>query len=207
MALMDSEIPFTTVPFEPSDVGRPIGRMIIYARGVLDADGIALVQKGARALPCKSGNTSTGQGRNSDITWLKRNDYPFLHRRVDNVATKLPGTRIKHQKECLQHSLYGEGMHYTWHRDADPPYNGIVRTWSMSLLLSPADEGGLLEFREGDGVKLAEEIPGDAVFFPSSYYHQVTPVTKGARESLVLWWVGYPHEIMDAARRSAQRSA
>ena len=34
---------------------------------------------------------------------------------------------------------------------------------------------------------------GSVVAFPSFVYHQVTPVTKGTRKSLVVWFCGKPY--------------
>jgi PKHD-type hydroxylase len=33
---------------------------------------------------------------------------------------------------------------------------------------------------------------GSIIVFPSDVHHQVTPVTRGTRESLVGWLMGYP---------------
>ena len=35
---------------------------------------------------------------------------------------------------------------------------------------------------------------GDLLFFPSYLPHEVTPVTKGVRYSLVMWFLGYPFQ-------------
>ena len=43
-------------------------------------------------------------------------------------------------------------------------------------------------------VKVCEEIrpKGSIIVFPSFLYHQVTPITKGTRYSLVMWVLGRP---------------
>jgi len=77
---------------------------------------------------------------------------------------------------------------------------GKVRKLSMTINLSdPNDyEGGDLKI---DTKSLDEESvhnvtqikpQGSLVVFPSYLYHQVTPVTKGTRYSLVVWCLGKP---------------
>ncbi len=61
-------------------------------------------------------------------------------------------------------------------------------------------EGGLLNFdygphsTDGERYKECTEIKpqGSIIVFPSFLHHQVTPVTKGTRYSLVLWITGRP---------------
>ena len=51
-------------------------------------------------------------------------------------------------------------------------------------------EGGELElFAEGNVAPLKQ---GHAIFFASFLQHRVTPVTKGVRKSLVVWFGGTP---------------
>jgi PKHD-type hydroxylase len=60
-------------------------------------------------------------------------------------------------------------------------------------------EGGQLQFQfrnEDDPTttrNCIEILPrGSICVFPSHVWHQVTPVTKGTRYSLVVWSLGYP---------------
>ena len=78
---------------------------------------------------------------------------------------------------------------------------GLVRKISLTINLNePGDyEGGNLKFdfgphAENDRYHLCEEIrpQGSLVCFPSFVHHQVTPVEKGTRYSLVLWILGRP---------------
>ena len=98
----------------------------------------------------------------------------------------------------LQFTTYkgkNEGR-YGWHHDVDfknpHPYH---RKLSLTLQLSdPKDyEGGEFEFESGID-ELPEEYreKGTILIFPSFYKHQVKPVTKGTRHSLVTWVEG-PH--------------
>ena len=83
----------------------------------------------------------------------------------------------------------------------DNNLTGLVRKLSVTINLNnPEDyDGGLLKFdygphNEGNRFHLCEEIKpkGSIIVFPSYVYHQVTPVTRGTRYSLVLWVCGKP---------------
>tara|TARA_B100001057_G_C22772362_1_gene920147 strand:- start:468 stop:1238 length:771 start_codon:yes stop_codon:yes gene_type:complete len=83
----------------------------------------------------------------------------------------------------------------------NPNQIGKIRKLSMTINLNkPGEyEGGNLKFDYGphaSGKRYHEctEIrpQGSVIVFPSYIYHQVTPVTKGTRYSLVLWTLGQP---------------
>jgi len=83
----------------------------------------------------------------------------------------------------------------------NPKMVGKIRKLSMTINLNkPGEyEGGNLKFDFGphnQGKRFHEctEIrpQGSIIVFPSYVYHQVTPVTKGTRYSLVLWTLGRP---------------
>jgi PKHD-type hydroxylase len=78
---------------------------------------------------------------------------------------------------------------------------GKVRKLSMTINLNAPGEydGGNLKFDFGPhftGKRFheCEEIrpQGSLIVFPSFIYHQVTPITRGTRYSLVLWILGKP---------------
>ena len=109
------------------------------------------------------------------------------------------------------------GDFYTWHTDAgsDAYKNGSQRKLSFTLQLShPHDyEGGHFEWLEPqhtfDNLRHNEDIiriddikrrapfsaqeKGSLIVFPSFVHHQVTPVIRGTRISLVGWLVGKPY--------------
>ena len=96
--------------------------------------------------------------------------------------------------EQAQFTEYPEGGFYDWHMDCDvnmahePP----VRKISMTVLLSPENqfEGGDLEvMAPGKKAKLKQ---GHALMFASFLNHRVAPVTRGVRQSLVMWFGGKP---------------
>lgn len=78
-----------------------------------------------------------------------------------------------------------------------------VRKLSMTINLNAPGEydGGNLKFdfgphASGKRFHECEEIrpQGSIIVFPSFVYHQVTPVTRGTRYSLVLWSLGWPFQ-------------
>lgn len=96
----------------------------------------------------------------------------------------------------LQLLRYDKTQHQVWHRD------GVVGTFSnrklsVSVQLSDprAYKGGELQFfPENGGVTPPRDqmTQGTIVFFPAWLVHQVTPVTKGTRWSLVTFVEGPP---------------
>jgi hypothetical protein len=82
-----------------------------------------------------------------------------------------------------------------------PQMIGKIRKLSMSISLNDSSEydGGILRFDLGphntkDRFVECNEIrdQGTIVIFPSFVHHQVTPIKKGTRYSLVSWTLGPP---------------
>jgi len=96
--------------------------------------------------------------------------------------------------EPAQYTEYSIGGFYGWHTDSELVMKNMppVRKISMTLLLNdPKDfEGGELELI--DSKKQPNLKRGHAVFFASFIRHQIKPVTKGNRKSLVMWFGGPP---------------
>lgn len=103
-------------------------------------------------------------------------------------------------------NCYQNGGHYGTHVDSalmrDNDLNLTLRSdLSATVFLSAPEEyeGGelVIEGQYGaQGVKLAA---GDAVLYPSSSLHQVTPVTSGRRVCAILW---LQSAVADAAERA-----
>lgn len=103
-------------------------------------------------------------------------------------------------------NCYQNGGHYGTHVDSalmrDNDLNLTLRSdLSATVFLSASEEyeGGelVIEGQYGaQGVKLAA---GDAVLYPSSSLHQVTPVTSGQRICAILW---LQSAVADAAERA-----
>ena len=84
----------------------------------------------------------------------------------------------------------------------DDNWENKVRKLSVTINLTDPNkyEGGNLKFDLGPHttkkdryIECREIRPrGSMIVFPSHYYHQITPVTKGTRYSLVMWILGKP---------------
>ena len=152
------------------------------------------------------------QKRDSNIVWMSdrwvyKEIQPYVHKANANAGWNFQWDF----SESCQFTKYEKGQYYDWHCDSwDKTYNqpntpshGKIRKLSVTLTLSnPKDyKGGELEFdfRDKDPDKkpsirkCTEILPkGSLVVFPSFVWHRVKPVTKGERNSLVIWNLGYP---------------
>jgi len=135
--------------------------------------------------------------RQSTISWIDFNkmqpmydDLIYLVQKINRNHFGFSDIQIT---EPAQVSEYSKGQFYHWHTDStidmdrEPP----VRKLSMTLLLNDPSkfEGGNLEIA---GKKMSPMKQGHAAIFASFLQHRVTPVTKGVRKSLVVWFNGEP---------------
>lgn len=134
--------------------------------------------------------------RRSSISWLEHNDQSeWVFRKLSHIASSLNASYfnldITGFGESLQLTNYNgsdNGM-YGWHQD----YNAIIsRKLSLVLQLSdPKDyEGGDLQIFAGGTPNTVRKERGLVAAFPSYIMHQVTPVTRGTRQTLVAWVSG-----------------
>jgi len=136
--------------------------------------------------------------RTSHISWIPFNKMNEMYKDIERIMKTTNGNHFGFDgmtlTEPAQYTEYPEGGFYDWHVDNDvnmvhePP----VRKISMTCLLSPENEfeGGDLELMsEGKMAKLKQ---GQAIFFASFIRHRVTPVIRGNRKSLVMWFGGTP---------------
>jgi len=143
----------------------------------------------------KSVDTKT---RLSHISWLPFKALPEMYNTLNGIMQTTNGNHFGFEgmqiTEQAQFTEYSDGGFYDWHIDSEvncvkePP----VRKISMTCLLSHEDEfegGGLELMSEG---KFARPKQGHAIFFASFIRHRVVPVTKGVRNSLVMWFGGTP---------------
>jgi len=132
-----------------------------------------------------------------DDQWVYDLIWPFMTDANENAGWKY---NIVAAESC-QIARYTKGGFYTWHKDGIGAHNGAfnlpdnkflhgnTRKLSMSILLNDDYEGGDLQFRSSSPMQGGE---GAIIVFPSFIEHQVTPVTRGIRYSLVTWFVGPP---------------
>lgn len=81
---------------------------------------------------------------------------------------------------------YKEGQFYTQHTDS---FKAVPRAVSCSFALNDDYEGGEWGFFNREMVIKAPK--GSAVLFPSNfmYPHEIMPVTKGTRYSIITWFI------------------
>jgi len=137
--------------------------------------------------------------------WIYDILNPFIH-----VANEKAGWNFDWDwNETSQFTIYEKGHYYGWHTDqgAAPmkhkSKNINSKTRKLSLTLQLTDrtdyEGGDFQFKwiQNDKKDLLNIITvddakdmGTVIIFPSFIFHQVLPITKGTRESLVNWSIG-----------------
>ena len=136
--------------------------------------------------------------RTSHISWIPFSKMTDMYKDIERVMKATNGNHFGFDgmqiTEMAQYTEYPEGGLYDWHIDSDVNFahEPVVRKISMTCLLSPESEfeGGDLELmKEGKPAKLKQ---GHAIFFASFIRHRVTPVIRGNRKSLVMWFGGTP---------------
>ena len=137
--------------------------------------------------------------------WIYDTIWPYMEGANERAGWKYD---IRYA-EGMQITRYKKGGFYDFHKDGrgdhlstyDEPYNefkhGHVRKLSMTVLLNDNYEGGEFQFATYSQEKCNITTPefnktGMIIVFPSDMEHRVTPVTKGIRYSLVVWFVGPP---------------
>mgnify|MGYP001564227041 CR=1 FL=1 len=140
--------------------------------------------------------------RITDVTWLPwpnqepRTEwiYDIIQQGAIDVNNEVFHFDMRGIGEQIQFTKYLKGGHYDWHMDGGQGAMS-VRKFSMTLQLnSPSDyEGGELCFMDGKDVRQLKPEQGTATWFPSWMLHKVNPVTKGERNSLVVWITGRPY--------------
>ena len=135
--------------------------------------------------------------RRSELAWLESTeDTSWVFTKLSHVASRLNadhfGFDLLGFAEPLQLTNYHESKQgtYTWHQDFGKLQ--ASRKLSMVLQLSePSDyEGGELQILTTNEKTALPKKRGLISVFPVWTLHQVTPVVKGTRQSLVTWISG-----------------
>ena len=135
--------------------------------------------------------------RDSKISWLYPVDkMEFVFRRVTDIVLNL-------NEKYFKFDLFGlnEGFQFTnyeapsgkYGKHIDRAINTSVRKLSISIqLTNPEDyEGGELKLYDGEEEgTVMDKAQGTLILFPSYVLHEVMPVIKGERNSLVTWVTG-----------------
>lgn len=144
-----------------------------------------------------NGSEVNGKVRRSELNWLHKDpDCAWVFEKLASVASKLNsehfGFDLHGFGEALQLTNYDESNQgtYIWHQDFGN--SGVSRKLSMVLQLSdPKDyQGGELQLLTTKEPTSIQKKRGLITVFPAWTLHQVTPVIKGNRQTLVAWISG-----------------
>jgi PKHD-type hydroxylase len=134
--------------------------------------------------------------RESKVSWLYYIDnIEWAFRRVTDITLNL-------NERFFKFDLFGlnEGFQFTnyeapsgkYGKHIDRSINMPVRKLSISIQLTNPEEyeGGELKLYDGEKETVMDKTQGTLIIFPSYVLHEVMPVTKGERNSLVTWVTG-----------------
>jgi PKHD-type hydroxylase len=143
------------------------------------------------------GGVEDSSVRRSELNWMSKNEntswvFETLAHAVSSLNAEHFGFNLTGLSEQLQLTNYREDVKgtYGWHQDFGAA--GVSRKLSLVLQLSdPSEyEGGQLQILIGKEPINMPKKRGLIVVFPSWTVHQVTPVIKGTRQTLVTWVSG-----------------
>lgn len=130
--------------------------------------------------------------RNVSHSWLQFDKFDWLYSLLEEEIRNMNWLNFKYvlnQMEKIDYLEYYAGEEsgkYDAHIDGGINSN---RKLSFSVLLSDPSEydGGDLIIYEGKNPMIVPKRRGMITFFPSNVLHEVTPVTRGVRRSIVSW--------------------
>lgn len=134
--------------------------------------------------------------RKSQISWLYPDDnLDWVYKRITDIVLNL-------NNRFFQFDLHGlnEGLQFTNYKAPSNKYgkhidrglDSLIRKLSLSIQLTDPKEyegGELFLYEDEKGTEMKKE-QGTLVLFPSYILHEVKPITKGERNSLVAWVTG-----------------
>lgn len=134
------------------------------------------------------------QYRKTMVSWLNINSHTEWMYRIFTGAVEEANTHYDYELECietLQFTIYNsaeEGLH---DKHVDPLNWNLPTNRKLTFVLQLTDpseyEGGDLILWNSRNPRVMQKKFGRLLFFPSNILHEVTPVTKGIRYSLVGW--------------------
>ena len=159
---------------------------------------IEIGQKKSVTKATVKNNDTVDEVRKSNIAWLYPSDnMEWAYLRLTEIAQSL-------NERFFKFNLFGmvEGLQFTCYDAPDGFYgmhidkffNGTIRKLSITVQLSNPEEydGGELVLHYGKTPEVMEKQQGKLIAFPSYALHEVRPVTRGTRYSLVAWITGEP---------------
>jgi len=137
--------------------------------------------------------------RKSQLMWIKPGANDWIYDKLAQACIQTNSTKYKFdilgfQTELQLANYEGNGF-FEWHMDFG---SGDISNRKLSITVQLSDpseyEGGELQFMINQHIITAPKEKGTAIIFPSFALHRVTPVTKGARKSIVGWIGGPPYK-------------
>ena len=142
----------------------------------------------------------TDKVRRSKLKWLApNNECRWLYQKIFDLANTANDAcfkfKLHYAEDAFQYTLYEANCagKYDWHIDIGQGTNSLRKLSAVLLLTDPSEfEGGELQIFTSNQPRTVPLKKGSIVFFPSFFLHRVTEVTKGNRQTLVLW-IGGDH--------------
>jgi len=177
--------------------------MLLHLKSILTADEV----RQARAVlddaqAWVDGRSSAGaQAMTQKHNWQLRQDSDVSHTLQARVLNALRRDALFFSA-ALPRKIFNplfnrydpQASHYGAHVDGAVLHSQATQEWvrtdvSCTLFLSDPDEyeGGELRVEDTYGSRGVKLPAGDAVLYPGTSVHQVTPVTKGARIASFFW--------------------
>jgi PKHD-type hydroxylase len=135
--------------------------------------------------------------RRSKVRWLSNIDEnKWIYDRLEAAIGYANDNYFRfdlNMLEPLQLTEYDENYTGFYNKHVDVGYDrNMNRKLSFVLFLNDVSdyEGGKLQLYNATDPLVPEASKGTIVFFPSYVLHEVTPVTKGTRNTLVGWISG-----------------
>ena len=186
---------------------REIGHHFEPARGSVSATAfdegeVGEILRMCRTLQLVPGDVGGEKGYTPDAA-TRRSKVAFffdslisrwIFDRVDEIIEDLNGKFFGYDLcgyDRIQYARYEaeDKGYYDWHMDVGSLVP-MARKLSASVLLSDDFDGGEFQFNFGPIIDSELTKAGRIVVFPSHVVHRVKPVTRGVRESLVIWVLG-----------------
>lgn len=140
--------------------------------------------------------------RLSTIRWVPRkNPFSMMWDRMEELFREANYNAFGFDLSVLREVQFTEYQarpdgrmdRYKWHEDLNWTVNTPHRR-KLSIVIQLSDsgdyEGGDLQLQRDPPNAEQLRVRGTVIVFPSFHFHQVTPVTKGVRYSLVGWHEG-----------------
>jgi len=172
--------------FTPEECAEIISIGTDKERATRDQGGID-TQQGGRLDPSK---------RKTEISWIRSDieNNRWLFDKLGAFVNEVNGRFFEYELEFIQNLQFTEyrapDNFYGSHVDVEPM---AEKTRKLSFTIQLTDpqqyDGGDLILHIGEDVA-AQREQGNAMVFPSYTLHEVTPVTRGTRHSLVGWVAG-----------------